>query len=166
MVAARDEMLFGFTLNGATAWSTKLPGQLLGSPVVDRHGHVYVGVSQAERGQPPKGLLVCVDGNSHKLRWEYAASGPIESTPVIGDDDMLYFGDNSGKIHALDDRGTAQWTAQVESAVRSAGTIIAPERVAFGLDDDTLVVLRCSSKGLSPAGWPKFGRTLGQTGPV
>jgi len=166
VVAARDELLFGFALNGATAWSTKMPGQLLGSPVVDRHGHVYVGVSQAERGQPPKGLLVCVDGNSHKVRWQYAAAGPIESTPVIGDDDMLYFGDNHVTIHALDDRGTAQWTAEVESAVRSPGTILAPQRVAFGLDDDTLVVLRCSSNGLSPAGWPKFGRTLGQTGPV
>ena len=151
---------------GPRPGSTKLPGQLLGSPVVDRHGHVYVGVSQAERGQPLKGFLVCVDGNSHKVRWQYPAAGPIESTPVIGDDDMLYFGDNSGKIHALDDRGTAQWTAQVESAVRSPGTIVAPERP--WPSDWTTTRWSCSAARpkvwLPPAG-PSSG-VPGQTGPV
>jgi len=157
VVAARDEVLFGFAPSGATVWSTKMPGQLLGSPVIDHEGHMYVGVSQGRRGEPPRGMLVSVDGNSHKIRWQYAAAGPVESTPVVGDDGLIYFGDNSGLIHAVDNRGSAQWTAQVEAAVRSAGTILAPGRLAFGLDDDTLVVLKCSSNGLAPAGWPKIG---------
>jgi outer membrane protein assembly factor BamB len=164
VVAAGDEHLYGFTLDGQAAWRVKMAGQLLGSPVIDRHGHLYVGVSQSTRGQKPRGLLVSVDGNSHKIRWEYAAAGPVESTPVIGDDDLLYFGDNAGVIHALDFRGSPQWTARVEAAVRSAGTIVAPQRLAFGLDDETLVVLRCSSAGLAGSGWPKIGRTLGQCG--
>ena len=164
VVAARDEMLWGFAPSGAAAWNVQVPGQVLGSPVIDRHGHVYLGVCQAERGREPTGSLVCVDGNSHKIRWEYAAAGPVESTPVIGDDDVIYFGDNSGTLHALDARGTALWTAKVESPIRSAGTIPAPERLAFGLDNGTLVVLRCSSKALAQAGWPKIGRTLGQPG--
>jgi len=126
VVAARDENLYGFAPNGAKAWNAKLPGQLLGSPVIGPAGHVYVGVSQAPRGEPAKGLLVCVDGNSHKIRWQYAADGPIESTPVIGDDDLLYFGDNSGTIHAVDLQGKEKWKARVETAVRSAGTILAP----------------------------------------
>jgi outer membrane protein assembly factor BamB len=109
---------------------------------------------------------VCVDGNSHRTRWELSAAAPVESTPVIGDDDVLYFGDNSGTIHAVDLQGKVQWTAQVEAAVRSAGTILAPHRLAFGLDDDTLVVLDCSSRAPAPEGWPKIGRTLGQSGVV
>ena len=87
----------------------------------------------------------------------------MESTPVIGDDGVIYFGDNEGVIHAVDLRGQAKWTAKVGSPVRSAGTILAPQRVAFGLDDETLVVLKCSSKGLA-GGWPKIGGTLGQCG--
>ena len=83
---------------------------------------------------------------------------------MIGDDDVIYFGDNSGTIHAVDSHGTAVWTAQVEAAVRSAGTILAPKRLAFGLDDDTLVVLECSSAGLAAEGWPKIARSLGQSG--
>lgn len=164
VVASRDEKVWGFSPSGTLAWCAQVPGQILGSPVIDRHGHVYVGVSRSERGQTPCGSLVSIDGNSHKTRWEYPAAGPVESTPVIGDDDTLYFGDNSGRIHALDGRGKALWTAKVESPVRSAGTIVAPERLAFGLDDDTLVVLRCSSTGLSPSGWPKIAGTLGQSG--
>jgi len=164
VVAGCDERLYGFAPDGKTAWRTAVPGQMLASPVIDRQGQVYVGVSQSKRGQEPRGLLLCVDGNSHKVRWQYQAAGPVESTPVIGDDDLIYFGDNEGTIHAVDFQGKAKWTGKVETSVRSAGTIIAPERLAFGLDNETLVVLKCSSKGLAQAGWPKIGRSLGQCG--
>ena len=164
IVAGQDEHLYGFAPTGALNWRTQLPGQILGSPVFDRYGHIYIGVSQAPRGVEPRGLLVCLDGNSHKLRWEYRAAGPVESTPVIGDDDIIYFGDNAGVIHAVSFHGRAQWTAEVGSPVRSAGTILAPQRLAFGLDNETLLVLECSSKGLAKEGWPKIGRNGGQNG--
>lgn len=164
VVAGRDEHLHGFAPDGKPAWRTKMPGQLLASPVIDPHGHIYVGLSQSRRGQEPRGALVSIDGNSHKIRWQHQAAGPVESTPVIGEDEVIYFGDNSGLVHAVDFRGKARWRAQLEAAVRSAGTILAPERVAFGLDNETLVVLKCSSKGLAGAGWPKIGKTLGQCG--
>lgn len=164
VVAARDGTLFGFTPAGATAWTTRLPGQLLASPVIDCHGNIYVGVSQFPRGQKGRGGLVCVDGNSHQIRWHYEAAGAVESTPAIGDDDLVYFGDNAGTLHAVDFHGNAVWTATVEAPVRSATAILGPERVAFGLDDDTLVVLRCASQGLSPKGWPKHQHSLSPKG--
>ncbi len=166
VVAVRDEVLVALSPSGTVAWQAAVPGQLLGSPVIDRHGHVYVGVCQAQRGQDPRGMLVCIDGNSHRIRWQFDTAAPVESTPVIGNDDLLYFGDNSGTIYALDLQAKPQWTAQVESPIRSAGTLLAPHRLAFGLDDDTLVVLECSSRALAPEGWPKIGRTLGQCGVV
>ena len=166
VVVGRDEHVYGFAAEGKQAWKTAMPGQLLGSPVIDRHGHIYVGVSQSMRGRQPRGVLICLDGNSHKVRWEYQAAGPVESTPVIGDDDLVYFGDNAGAIHAVDFRGQGQWTARVETAIRSAGTILAPGRVAFGLDNETVMVLKCSSQRLAEGGWPKIGGTLGQCGLV
>ena len=170
IVAGQDECLYGVAPVGSLAWKTQMPGQIFGSPVADRHGHIYLGLSQAPRGLPVpgtpggRGVLVCIDGNSHKVRWEYRAAAPVESTPVIGDDDLIYFGDNAGVIHAVNFFGKAQWTADVGSPVRSAGTIIAPKRLAFGLDNETLVVLDCSSGGLAAEGWPKVCRTLGQNG--
>jgi len=166
IVASRDQHVYGFGLDGRLRWRTEMPGQLLGSPVLDAQGHVYQGVSLAQRGRPPEGCLICVDGNSHKIRWQYQAADAVESTPVIGEDGIIYFGDNSGTIHALDQRGKPQWTAQVECAVRSALTIIAPGRLACGLDNETLVVLKCSSQSLAAAGWPKFGGSAGQCGLV
>jgi outer membrane protein assembly factor BamB len=162
IIAGQDEHLYGFRPEGTAVFRTPMPAQMLGSPVLDRHGHIYAGLSYQQRGQQPRGSLVCVDGNSHRIRWEYNARGPVESTAVIGEDDIIYFGDNAGVIHALDLRGHPQWTAEVGSPVRSAGTILSPQRLAFGLDDQTLMVLRCGSPALATAGWPKIGRTLGQ----
>ncbi|MBN2477025.1 MAG: PQQ-like beta-propeller repeat protein [Pirellulales bacterium] len=164
VVAACDERLYGFAPNGKLVWKTEVPGQMLGSPVIDQPGQIYVGVSQSKRGQQPRGLLLCLDGNSHKIRWQYEAAGPVESTPVIGNDNTVYFGDNAGMVHAVDRGGQAQWTAKVEAPVRSAGTILAPRRVAFGLDNETLVVLKCASDALAAGGWPKIGGSLGQCG--
>jgi hypothetical protein len=36
--------------------------------------------------------------------------------------------------------------------------------VVFGLDNETLVALECSSKGLAEHCWPKYMGTLGQSG--
>jgi outer membrane protein assembly factor BamB len=77
VLAGQDEHLYGFSPTGPLHWRTQVPGHVLGSPVFDRYGHIYVGVSQAPRGLEPRGLLVCLDGNSHKLRWEYRAAGLV-----------------------------------------------------------------------------------------
>jgi len=164
VVAGQDECLYGVAPAGTLVWRTQMPGQILGSPVADRHGQIYLGLCQVPRGMEPRGALVCIDGNSHKVRWEYRTSAPVESTPAVGDDDLIYFGDNAGVIHAIDFFGKGQWTADVGSPVRSAGTFLAPKRLAFGLDNESLVVLDCSSGGLAAEGWPKIGRTLGQNG--
>ncbi len=158
IVAGQDECLYGVTTTGMLAWKSQLQGQILASPVADRNGHIYLGLSQTPRGMAPRGALACIDGNSHKVRWEYRTDAPVESTPVIGDDDLIYFGDNAGVVHAVDFSGKVQWTVDVGSPVRSAGTFLAPHRLAFGLDDDSLVVLDCSSGGLPADGWPAVGR--------
>jgi hypothetical protein len=77
---------------------------------------------------------------------------------------LIYFGNNTGLVHAVDFAGNAVWMAQLEAAVRSAGTIIGPQRVAFGLENETLVMLRCSAGGLAASGWPEIGKKLGQCG--
>ena len=60
--------------------------------------------------------------------------------------------------------GRGQWKVNAGSPVRSAGAILGSQRPAFGLDNETLLVLECSSQGLAEEGWPKIARTLGQCG--
>jgi len=140
VVASGDEHLYGFDVLGHLQWRVRMPGAITGAPVIDGQGHLYAGITQAQRGQKPRGLLVSIDGNAQQIRWEYPAAA-VESTPVVDARGTVYFGDNAGTIHAVDGHGAAVWTARVEAAVRSTGALIAPRRLAWGLDNETLVVL-------------------------
>jgi outer membrane protein assembly factor BamB len=75
---------------------------------------------------------------------------------VIGDDEVVYFGDNSGHIHAVRPDGHCLWRQNVRKPVRSAGTIVGANRLVFGLDNGTLVGILCSSGGVSRKGWSKY----------
>ena len=156
VVATRAEKLLGFHSTGEVAWTAYMPGQLLGSPVIDANGNIYVGASMSTR-QGNRGYLVCVDGVSHKIRWQFETDDMIESTPCIGNDGTIYFGDNSGWLYALNSHGDKKWSAKFEAGIRSAGTIAAPKLLTFALDDDVLVAVRCDSEELNEAGWPKLG---------
>ena len=156
VVATRAEKLMGFHSTGEVAWTAYMPGQLLGSPVIDANGNIYVGASMSTR-QGNCGYLVCVDGVSHKIRWQFETDDMIESTPCIGDDGTIYFGDNSGWLYALNSHGDKKWSSKFEAGIRSAGTIAAPKLLTFALDDDVLVAVRCESEELCEAGWPKLG---------
>ena len=163
IVAGRDEYLYAFGLDGSRRGWVHIRGQMLGSPVVDPSGEIYVGVSIAKLGQQSRGKLVAASGEAKSVRWEYRAQGAVESTPVIGSDGIIYFGDNAGWIHAVDRNGKRRWVQDVGSPVRSAGTLYGPNRLLFGLDDGTLVALRCSSDSVATAGWPKYMGTLSQS---
>ena len=164
VACSRDDCVYAFSAEGEQSWKTRVNGQMLASAVIDGEGHVFVTVSRTHRGEKGSGALVCISGNSHQVEWEYPTDAPCESTPVVGDDKIVYFGDNSGIIHAVDSEGNRVWTASLGSPVRSAGTIPWPRRVVFGLDNETLVALECSSQGVVTAGWPKYMGTLSQSG--
>ncbi len=156
VVAGRDENLYGFHRDGKVAWKLHISGQMLASPVIGANGDIFVGVSIIRGNRKDQGKLVCVDGDTHRVRWEYEARGAVESTPVIGDDDIVYFGDNAGYIHALRSDGHCAWRQHVRLPVRSAGVIVGPNRLVFGLDNGTMVGLLCSSGGVSKKGWAKY----------
>jgi outer membrane protein assembly factor BamB len=156
VVAGRDENLYGFHLDGKQAWKLFIPGQMLASPVIAANGDIFVGVSLVRSGQRDKGKLVCVDGDTHRVRWEYETKGAVESTPVIGDDQIVYFGDNAGWIHALRGDGQSMWRQQVRWPVRSAGNIAGANRLVFGLDNGMMAGFLCSSGGVSKKGWSKY----------
>ncbi len=156
VVAGRDENLYGFHRDGKLAWKIHIPGQMLSSPLVGGNGDIFIGNSILQVNQKDRGRMVCVDGASHRIRWEYDAKGAVESIPVIGDDDVLYFGDNAGYVHALRPDGHCLWSTYVRNAVRSAGMIVGPNRLVFGADNGTMIGFLCSSEGVSRKGWAKY----------
>ena len=163
VAAAGDEHVYGFAPDGKPLWKTRVPGQMLGVPV---DGSAWPSL----RGHYPLAAWAAAHGPDGFPGRQFASRavgicgppGAVESTPVLGSDGLLYFGDNAGVIHALDCRGQPQWTAKVETAVRSALTLVAPQRLACGLDNGTVVVLRCTADRLADRGLAQVRRHAGQ----
>ena len=104
------------------------------------------------------GRVAAIHSLSGQTVWSLDFDAPVESTPVIGDVGECYVGDNAGKIHAVSAQGQRLWSEDVGAAVRSAGSILPLGHLVFGLDDGSLVALRCSSTSPGP-GWPKLLRS-------
>ncbi len=160
IVASRDDHLYNFAPDGTLKWKVKLPGQALGSPVVDADDRIYVGLYQVERGS-----LVAIDSRTQRVMWSYQTERPVESTPAIGGDGAIYFGDNGGTVHAVDAQGQPMWTEPLGVPIRSSATFLRDQRLVFGLENGLLVGLECESPKPT-AGWPKFLGTLDQSGIV
>jgi outer membrane protein assembly factor BamB len=156
LVVSQDDHLHAFGRDGTQSWSFPLPGQVLGSALVTGDDTIILGVSQTPRNQSARGLLLAIDGQTRRIRWQFAADEPIEGTPVIGDDGVVYCGDNAGVVYAVNRQGQLLWRANVGAPVRSAGTILSPGLVAFGAEDGSLVALKCSSQDLDDQGWPQL----------
>ena len=159
---SRDDHLYAFELNGSEAWKISLPGQVLGSPVASTEHQLYFGAAMGQEGHRT-GCFVCLDTRTRQIVWRYETDAPIESTPVLGNDGLVYFGDNAGVVHAVDAGGRAVWTEQVPAAIRSAGAILPNGRLMFGLDDGSLIALRCDATGIA-VGWPKHLGTAQNNG--
>lgn len=153
VVASRDGNLYGFSVEGEEVWKAEMPGQLLGSPVVDEADRIFVGLCRTEKGASSPGALACFDIRRRQWIWEVSAPGAVESTPVIGSDGTVYFGDNAGCIQAVSAAGKRLWETWVGAAVRSSGTIVSEGHVVFGDDEGRLFALCCDSPRLS-RGWP------------
>ena len=155
VVASRDDHLYGFSTEGEELWKTPTPGRVLGSPIIDGKNRVLVGVSRETSGTATGGALACFDLRRRTWQWEAAARGPVESTPVVGANGTIYFGDNAGYVHAVNDMGRTLASHDIGHPVRSAGVLIGNHQVVFGDDSGSLFALSCDSAALS-SGWPKL----------
>ncbi len=108
---------------------------------------------------------MAVDSRTQRVMWSYATEHPVESTPVVGGDGIIYFGDNAGTVHAVDAEGKPVWKEDLGVPIRSSGTFVGDQRVVFGLENGLLAALECDSPRPA-AGWPKFLGTLEQSGLV
>jgi outer membrane protein assembly factor BamB len=138
VVAARDEHLYGFDMEGICRWKVHVAGQMLGSPVLDRDDRIYVTVSQLQRGRKDRGRLLCIDGPKQEILWEYQARGASESTPAIDESGRVYFGDNAGILHAVGSSGDCLWTSTLPSPIRSTIGLPREDQITCGCDSGAL----------------------------
>jgi outer membrane protein assembly factor BamB len=163
VVAGIRNVLFGFSTQGEKLWEAPCRGQTLGSPAVDGDDRVYLGLGRDSEEDKPSGALACFDLRQQGFVWHFSTRAPVESTPVVGDDGTIYFGDDSGCIYAVDNQGESIWTYEHRIAIRTKGALAGPGKLVFGDDNGELIALHCDSKSLAK-GWPKYMGSSSQTG--
>lgn len=77
-----------------------------------KDGIINIGVSDR---LTDKGKICAVSTDGRKI-WEFATRGKIMSSPVAGDDNTIYVGDDKGWLYAVKN-GTLLWECNVESPV-------------------------------------------------
>lgn len=156
IAVSRDDQVYSFDQDGKSNWSVPLEGRAIGSPIIAANGVIVIGLTtRTGPSDDLAGRLVGIHAKTGQFAWRTDVDAPIESTPVAGDANEIYVGDNLGRVHAVNVQGQRLWSESVGSAVRSAGSILPTGQVVFGLDDGSLVALRCSSRALSGP-WPKL----------
>lgn len=155
LAVSQDDQLYAFELDGTRRWQVAIPGPALGSPVVAPGSIVLVGLAVGADATHA-GALLAIDADTQRTLWCRGVPGAVESSPVVGADDRCYVGDNHGVVRQFRVRdGEELWQESLEASVRSALTLLAPEVLGVGLEDGSLVGLRCESRSLAP-GWAKM----------
>jgi outer membrane protein assembly factor BamB len=118
--------------NGTVKWCYDIPGSIESCPAIDGDGMIYVGTDMQPYMQSfyPNGTL----------EWMYH-TGEIYSSPAIGADSTIYFGDCSGRINALYPNGTTRWYFQTDHVVLSSPAIGSDGTIYCGSHDTYLYAL-------------------------
>ncbi|MDH5186225.1 MAG: PQQ-binding-like beta-propeller repeat protein [candidate division WOR-3 bacterium] len=100
------------TSNGQLIWRKRLVGPIASCGAIDNDGTIYFGSNVGLNG-----FLYALNPDS-TLKWSspYEAGDNITSSPVIGTDGYIYFGDDGGRIHSVNPlNGTAKpgWPIQI-----------------------------------------------------
>ena len=123
--------------NGTIKWKYSLEGPIWSAPAIDENGIIYVGTIWA---MPNYLYALYPDGT---LKWKYSTGsfGDIHSSPAIGNDGTIYFGDEDANINALYPNGTLRWRYHTLGAVLSSPAIGSDGTVYCGSHDEGLYAL-------------------------
>lgn len=168
---------FSPTLETRKLWSTRI-GDGIGRQRTQLRPVINDGVIYAA---DYKGLLVAVDADSGRKRWEIKTDLPFSGGPGVHGG-SVYLGTQDGAVHAFNaESGAALWTAMVSSEVLAApvagdGIVVVRsiDGRIFGLDENTgrriwiydhavpLLTLRGNSRPLIRAGVVYIGYDGGE----
>ena len=139
-------------------------GALRSSPAVAADGTIYLGTSQ---GSPvPVLLAIRADGT---LRWVFeprdlpsgvpASHFDVYSSPAIGSDGTVYFGQEFGRVYALDGAtGATRWMVETSSGITWSSPALTADGVLLVSDlASRLYAISTDSRGLQAgAPWPRY----------
>ena len=88
-------------------WETNLEAKVSTTPVIASDGTVLIGAADS--------TFYGINGNDGQIIWTFSASDVISSTASINEYGVIYFGDSSGGLYALDASGQLIWEYKVKA---------------------------------------------------
>ena len=175
--ATNQGILYAVSPAGSIRWefdiaSAGFRGFLRSSPAVDADGAIYFGINY---GDPVSALFaINADGS---LRWIFEPSDlppdvppdhfDIYSSPAIGSDGTIYFGQEFGRVYALNPAdGSIRWIVQTRSGITWSSPALAASGTLYISDlEGNCYAITTESRGLkASAPWAKFRANNRNTG--
>lgn len=123
-----------------TTLSTSTAGSIVSSPAVAPDGTVYIGLEVGtSTSANPSGRLMAINPNG-SLKWEYTTPEWVDSTPAIGANGMIYFGDWNGDLYALRPDRTLAWKVHLGAFIASSPALGSDGTIYIGAGSDLAAV--------------------------
>lgn len=175
-VATNPGVLYAVSPGGEIRWTFDVATigyqcTFRSSPAIDADGTIYFGTNA---GNPASSFFALDPAGGVKWRFdpEDLPSGvpsthfDIYSSPAIGADGSIYFGQEFGRVYALEPAaGGVRWMVETRSgiiwpspAITKTGTLVIADI------DGRVYAIRTDGGGLKATAWPKFRRDARSSG--
>jgi len=168
-VATDECVLYAVSATGTEEWNFNAATSgsactMRSSPTIGADGTIYLGTSDRN----PRPVLFAIRPNG-QLRWTYTPSGmPIDvaasrfdiySSPVIGSDGTVYFGQEFSRVYAVDGQaGAERWVVRTLGSILWSSPALTLGGVLLVNDvDGRVYAITTESAGLQGTSpWPRY----------
>lgn len=120
-------------------WLYRSGGNISSSPAIATDGTIYIHVFKTTSelhavNHDSSNKWIC-QTYGYKINDDYP-----HSSPAIGIDRTIYIGSNDHKLYAITPDGTAKWSYETKTPIRSSAAIGSDGKIFFGSDDGLYVL--------------------------
>jgi len=154
-----DGNLFALQPDGTERWRVHTGGWTAASPVLDEAGNIFLAVKECC-------FSISKDG---KIGWGWCTALPVDQTPAIAADGLLYLPAAWRRLVAVKFDGVEAWTADTAPENVISSPVIGAEGTVYVSCGSFLAAINSTTNRLAPparSSWPMFRANARHTGRV
>ncbi|AQT67569.1 Outer membrane protein assembly factor BamB precursor [Anaerohalosphaera lusitana] len=153
---------------GCVKWKLETEGAFQRSVAVGSDGNVHAACGWEDEYETNDweeqvlireqgGKVYTVDPEGTVL-WAFETESPVTSSPSVGPDGTVYFGDRDGTLYAVDKNGMVRWTQNVDGPMIASPAVAADGRVFAACTDGTVRAFEWNGSDLWKFELPMLGQ--------